>query len=280
MGLRTVPDFENIYIDTPISIEIVQEDAASDPTLERPDDRTIRIDLLEEAHKIPVSVKPTDSLAVATTRMQLEGLSRLPVMESDYKVNGIVTWESIGSKQALGYECNEVRHCMEPAKETTIRKPLLDAMKDISEYGYVLVKGTDNRITGIVTASDIARKFAQIAGRFVVIGEIEGYLRILVHNKFTFAELKETGQEDGRAIAGAADLTLGNYCRLLQEPSRWEKLNLTVDRRVFNEQLDSIRNIRNDVMHFSAEDDDPEEMKALLNFARFLSELLGANTSS
>ena len=54
----------------------------------------------------------------------------------------------------------------------------------------------------------------------------------------------------GRAISGSADLTFGGYCRLLSRPEYWERLHLGVDRGQVVEHLETVRRIRNDVMHF------------------------------
>ena len=279
LKLRTVPDFENTYIDTVISIEPEADIGDSDVKLGGADDPTVRVGALPEANNRPLCVSPNKPLNVATTLMQLNGLSRLPVMEGDFVVKGMISWQSIGNRRALGYDCVEVRDCMEPAWEIMSVVPLLDAMRDIADHGYVLVRGKDNRITGIVTASDIAHHFMHRAGPFLVIGEIEGYLRELVRKKFTVEEMTASrAQEDGWVIAGAADLTLGDYCKLLEDRKRWARLDVTADRGSFVERLDRVRQIRNDVMHFSLEDDDPKDMKTLSDFARFLRSLLSMNT--
>ena len=118
----------------------------------------------------------------------------------------------------------------------------------------------------------------QLAGPFLVIGEIEGYLRMLVHNRLDVEDFAGLGE--GRNIAGVADLTLGDYCRLLQDGSLWNRLNVGADPSRFIEHLDRVREIRNDIMHFSPEEDDPDDMRTLQGFARYLRELLDMDRSS
>ena len=68
---------------------------------------------------------------------------------------------------------------------------LLDVTEDIANQGYVLVRGEDKVITGIVTASDFAVQFRRLAEPFLVIEEIERYLRRLVDGVFSADEITE-----------------------------------------------------------------------------------------
>jgi hypothetical protein len=79
--------------------------------------------------------------------------------------------------------------------------------------------------------------------------------------------------DPNRTVAGVADLTLGEYVRLLENASRWSKLKLSVDRHEFIDRLNRVCEIRNDIMHFDPEGIDPEAMKALRKFVSFLQEL-------
>ena len=92
-----------------------------------------------------------------------------------------------------------------------------DAIQVVAEHGYLLVRGADRTITGIVTATDLSNQLMQLAGPFLFIGEIEGYLRQLIYKKFTIEQLRGEAPsfDSGRTINGSADLTLGGYCRLL-----------------------------------------------------------------
>jgi hypothetical protein len=74
-------------------------------------------------------------------------------------------------------------------------------------------------------------------------------------------------------VFGIADLTLGEYVRLLEETNRWDKLKLAIDRKEFIARLNRVREIRNNVMHFDPQGVDPEDLKALHEFVRFLQEL-------
>ena len=272
LDLRTNPDFEVVWINSTVSIEL-QPDATDAPYSSEPVDPTQRIGSLEEANKRPMSVSPDDSLNKATTKMQMHDYSRLPVMIGDREVKGTISWRSIGTRLSLGRKCDRVRDCMEPAKEISFDTPLSTAIKDIVEHGYVLVRGEDNSITGIVTAGDISNQFMQLAGPFLLIGEIEGYLRQLIHGKFNLEQMQQASPDGQDDINGIADLTFGGYHMLLRNKANWEQLNINIDRKEFIGYLDSARKIRNSIMHFSPDGLSPEEIKKLRDFTQFLAGL-------
>ncbi len=266
LDLRTDPDFERQHIDGDISIEL---DMEATGVRKEPVDPTVRIGVLPTAHRPPTSVRPTDPLDKATTNMLIHDFSQLPVMVNPRDVKGVVSWRSIGTAFALGRLGDEVRHGMEEHREIAIDAPFFDAIKDIWEHGYVLVRDLDRTISGIVTASDFARQFAQLAQPFLVIGEIELHLRNLV-SKFTLSEMAEASDDPDRPIEGSWDLNFGAYCRLLAKRDRWDKLGLRVDRATFMRNLDQVREMRNEVMHFAPDGLDPDEVDKLERVAMFL----------
>ena len=125
---------------------------------------------------------------------------------------------------------------------------------------------------GIVTTSDLSLQFQQLAEPFLLMGEIENHIRRIIGSHFGVAQLKNVRDPDdeGRNVETAADLTFGEYQRLLQEPGQWNRLKLQVDRAVFIKLLERVREIRNDVMHFDPDNIPDEDLEALRGFARFL----------
>lgn len=283
VGLYTEPDFEFAYIDEVIELKPLPSlisHHTSGETIDTPDrtnslDPTHRISSLVAANRPPTSVKPDQSLASATTIMQIHDFSQVPVMTSARDVKGVISWQSIGTRLSLQQKCEYVRECMEPAQVISSDASLFQAVSAIAEHGYALVQQSDRVITGIVTASDLADQFIVLAGPFLLIGEIEGHLRRLIDGKIKVEQIQNAIKEEGsRAISGVADLTIGEYCRLLQKPEHWEKLNLNIDRKEFVERLDTVRKIRNDVMHFHPDGLSPEDMKQLQDFAAFFERLV------
>ncbi len=268
LKLRTVPSFETAWFDATISIEMdVEDDSSGDSP-----DPTIRIGILPAANNAPVSVKPDDSVSRAITIMQLNDFSQLPAMQNERTVKGVVSWKSIAVRTSLGQPSEFVRQCMDTEEVIDISMPLLDAVEVIQRHDYVLVKDSTDKITGIVTASDIAQEFSKLSSPFLLVGEIEGRLRRLLHGKFTLEQLKSVSRsaEGEKPIEGLADLTFGGYVRILQNEKHWNRLKLSgIDRKEFVERLDIAREIRNDVMHFNPEGLDDSQRSELEKVARF-----------
>ena len=273
-NLRTEPDFEYAaYIDSEISIRLDSE-VTDDQSLEESGDPIHQIGTLPAANNKPVSVKPDEVINAATTQMQIHDYSQLPVMTNERVVKGMISWQSIDAKLSRGKPCEYVRQCMYQAQVIPIGTPLFDAIGTIALHECVLVRDTNKVISGIVTASDLSTQFKDLAGPFLLLGEVEGHLRQLIRGKFTVDELQLASTEGGRPVEGTADLTLGGYHQILSNRENWEKLKLNIDRAGFAEQLDAVRKIRNDVMHFDPDGLSAEDTRTLQNFARFLREIV------
>lgn len=302
-GLVTVPDFESAYIDADISFRlaevpeghaanVVQLDAEARVGTEveagpievaqqmevEPHpytDPTHSISKLEAANTTPTKVAPNASVEEAVTLMLANDFSQLPVMVGDRDVKGVVSWQSIGARLALRQQGTEVREFMEAAHEIRSSASLFHAVPVIVQNNYVLVRGGDGKISGIVTATDLSLQFQQLAQPFLLLGEIENHIRNIIGRNFNADELavaKDPG-DDGRTITSAADLNFGEYIRLLENPDRWGRLGLQIDRATFCKRLDQIRRVRNDVMHFDPDGIPPEDHELLISFARFLGKL-------
>lgn len=295
LDLTTDPDFEAAYIDelitfkrpsathpspapsgsvqpetsraTPVTAVGLLDGSISDPTQ--------RIGKLASANKPPMSVKPDATVNEAVTKMLTYDYSQLPIMPNERDVKGVVSWASIGSRLALGRACTYVRDCRYPHHEISADTSLFAAIDTIVNHEYVLIRGHDQKISGIVTTSDLSLQFLQLGEPFLLLGEIENHIRRLISGKFTAAELSEAKDpaDTTREISGISDLTFGEYAFLIGNPARWTKLELNIDRAVFLEQLEKVRTIRNDVMHFDPDGPVPADLETLRKFVKFLQEL-------
>lgn len=266
-GLRTDQDITVVWLDSVITIELDAK-ASGAPETPRTADPTYRVSMIPAANRAPASVKPDKPLEEATTIMQMNGYCRLPVMKDERSVAGIVTWESIGTRLALRRECTYARQCMVPAEEIASTTRLFDAIGIVRKHGYVLVRGEDAKITGIVTVTDLNDQLGQFAAPFLFVGEIEGHLRNLIHGKFTLDQLNAASFQDD-PVEGSSDLTLGGFCRLLENRDNWKQLGLAIDRAEFIRRLNEVRKMRNDVMHFNPDGIDEVQRDTLRSIARF-----------
>lgn len=216
--------------------------------------------------------------------MMHDNYSQLPVMTDARTVKGVISWASLGRRMAVGVKCNEVRECMEtPAHEIGANTSLLDAIPDIAKKQYVLVRNSMNKISGIVTASDLSFEFLIKVEPFLLLEEIENHVRRLIERgQFTRQDLiNYCGlDETNLSPTDTPKLTIGDYVVLLQNPQAWHRLQLEFDQKKFVADLDNVRTIRNDVMHFNPDPISSTELDVLRNFVSYLRQIRVALPSS
>lgn len=289
LAVRTEPDFETVWIDVPISLipatkakpeAATQASSGASQVAVKPEMGEVapahRISRLKAANTKPVSVKPTDKLESAVTLMMAHDFSQLPVMTSDREVKGLVSWRSIGNRLALAKKCELVKDCMEPHHEVRDTQSMFDVIRLLAQHECVLVRDATSLIRGIVTAADISEQFHLLSEPFLLLGDIENDLRRLIEKSFTIEELrkaKDAGDES-RTVESAADLTFGEYARLLENPENWAKLKVPLDRVLFSKTLNDVRLVRNDVMHFDPDGVAAEDLTKLRQFSSFLERTL------
>jgi predicted transcriptional regulator len=207
--------------------------------------------------------------------MLTNDFSQLPVMSGEREVKGVISWSSIARRLALGRDGKRVQDLVDQHQEIRADSSIFAAIPVVAQHGYVLVRGSDNRIIGIVTASDLNFQFQQLAEPFLLLGEIENQIRRIIDNRFNAGELSAAKDPTDivRTVESVADLTFGEYVRLLENPDRWVQLGLPIDRGEFIEKLDTIRRVRNDVMHFDPDGIPSTDLESLRGFAAFLQHL-------
>ena len=67
--------------------------------------------------------------------MMSNDLSQIPVMEGPRNVKGIITWESIGSRKAMGQTGGDAKDYMEPAKVVEVKQALSNTGYDMVVAG-------------------------------------------------------------------------------------------------------------------------------------------------
>lgn len=307
-GLVTIPDFEGAHIDGRVQFALPpppqvegHPDAQPEPrpnqlvpeAPQQPEPEPIqfvggagvepayRVSRLLDPRLTLVTVGPDAPLEQAVTLMLRHDYSQLPVMTNERDVRGVVSWDSIGPAMTLGQPAPRfVRECMRPHVEVKDTDSLFQVINRIIESSYVLVRSEQRSITGILTTTDLSQQFQDLAEPFLLIGEIENHIRSLVDGRFTQPQLAAVRNENDpdRRIESVADLTLGEHIRLIENPDNWARLGLRADRAVFVRELDVVRQLRNDVMHFDSDRITDVERTSLRNFVQFIHQLKARQT--
>jgi CBS domain-containing protein len=290
--LVTVPDFEVAYIDQRIKLKVaelvdkkaaskevaVDEPTGSDSTYEAVvggsvPDPAPRIGMLKAANTPPTTVSRDTEVSEAITVMLMNDYSQLPVMQGDKNVDGLISWRSIGKARiSEGKACKYVRECMEKAEIVTSDTHLFDAVNIIAKKEVVVVRNGENKIAGLVTTSDISLQFGALSEPFLLLSEIENHVRRLIDGKFSLEDLKagRDPNDANRKIENVANLTFGEYIRLLDKPANWSRLGYDLSRTECTKRLREIGRIRNDVMHFHPDGISPEDLDLLRDMRKFL----------
>lgn len=268
-NLRTEPYYVYGWIDGKIILkhkERAKSKSGSDPIA--------KIGILPSANKPPITINRDAKLSEAVTLMMMNNYSQLPVMSSPRSVEGLITWETIGIGITNNNNSTDVKDFLK--KDTLILDldtPLLEAIKIVIKEEVVLVQKKDKTLSGIITIADISSQFFTLTEPFLLLEKIENLIRLLLNEKFLVEDLKSICQEDEK-IEFIDDLTFRQYIRLIEKEEYWKKLNLNIERVPFIKQLDKIRMIRNDIMHFDPEGITSEQRTDLNNMANFLTEII------
>ncbi len=293
--LRTDPHFTTTWIDAPVTFRKRQlvipvldvgpsmaPESARDPVedVEANDlaDMTHLVRMLEAANREVISVNPQDRIEKAVTLMLAYDFSQLAVMTSPRELKGAITWKSIGRRLSQRKELNQVSDAMGDAAEVFDTASLFEATKTIIQQEFVFVRSSNHRgITGIVTATDLSEQFQALSEPFLLLGRIENQIRNLIGNVFDVATLRgacdENDHERKVSLTRASQLTFGEYQRIFERDENWEKLDFVACRKTFCKELDEVRKLRNEIMHFHPDVIEAGDFEPLRRFSRLLEQL-------
>lgn len=292
----TVPDFEVAYIDQRIKLKVLEPHLDKEPPSKvivigargtvtesavpvvggSVSDPAPRIGMLKAANSPPLTVPRDTELSKAIALMLLHDYSQLPVMQGDRQVDGLISWRSIGRTRIdKNADHKFVSDCMDNVEILRWDMHLFDAVRVIADKEVVLVRNSDGRIGGLVTTSDISLQFVSLSEPFLLVSEIENHIRRLIDGKFSLDQLKATRDPNdvGRKIETVANLTFGEYVRLLENPENWEKLGYELSGTECVKRLRQVGRIRNDVMHFHPDGISPQDLELLRETRKFLQAL-------
>lgn len=185
------------------------------------------------------------------TEMLLKNYSQLAVTGELGEVVGAVTWRSVAIALSRGDEA--VASACDSAETVFARAELLPLATRIYDYDFVLVTTEAGQPLGIVTTADLTLTFAEQAGLFLQLGEIDRNLRTAISSRFTVegvaAVFAETGEKF--SLASFDEATMGQYERILAHPMIWEAVGWPLDRESVRAAINTARRVRNHVMHFN-----------------------------
>lgn len=277
-GLITSPSFKDGWIDNRVSIvraptvestpEPVPVTSLEEVLIPR---AMLRVDDLSSAHADVEFIDMNGSITTAKSQMLRHDYSQLAVTSGARTLRGAVTWESIAVAGLRGGE-TALKDAIIPTEAVSLNRDVLELIPRIADEGFVFVVKNDGTLSGIVTAADLSLEFLSLARPYLLLGEIERRLRRLLDEKIPVQVLERSARpgDDTREIQSASDLTFGEYVRILEYGEHWDLLNWEIDQKVFIRSLNEVKDLRNDVMHFSPDPFGDEELQVLRNFIRML----------
>lgn len=284
-GLTTHPPFTEGWIDNTVTLlPVRRRESGRDrydaeiSSQERTESTLPQVSLLvgnlESANRTVCSVTPDDSLERAQTLMMCNDYSQLAVLSGPRNLRGAVSWESIAQARIRDPQAR-LQDSITTSEVVQSNDDLLAQVPKIADAGFVFVQGLDRILTGIVTTADLSYQFLGQAKPFFVIAEIERRLRRIIDRIFSPEELAEIADpaDTKRVIQSADNLSIGEYVRLLENPERWSRLPWQLDRKAFVETLKRVGATRNEVLHFSPDPQDPEDIAQMENFVKLLKRL-------
>lgn len=264
--VETTPDYADGWIDGKILLKHKRK-----ATSKVENDPIRKLAILEAANLPPLTITNDATLQEATTRMLLNDYSQLPVMSNPRSVLGYISWKTIGSGLANGKNSPYAKDYVErDIQILSLDTPLLAAVKIVYENEFALVQRTDKTLCGIVTTADLSSQFLVATEPFLLLEQIENHIRKILDRKILVEDLQKfTKQDNPRTIESIDDLSFGEYLRVMQSES-WDKLDLASDKTLLLKELEEIRLIRNDVMHFSPDGIDENQRRKLTLMASYL----------
>ena len=269
-SLMVKPHYNEVWIDEEISLEHKPIAKTAIPV-----DPIRRINTLDSANTIPVYVNNDASLLEATTLMQCNDFSQLPVINGNVRnLVGYISWESISKSKINGVNSDLVKDYVVPNIEILYPDtPLIQAIEVVKRRDFAVVLAKDKSLYGIVTASDVTSQFIEETEPFVLLSELECHLRNLLRDNLLEEDLKKLCCKDEREITSIDEMTFGDYITVFGNDKQWKKIKIAADRKSFITILEDIRKIRNDVMHFRPTEVDDDSRETLKQFVMYLRSL-------
>lgn len=226
------------------------------------------------------SIKGTRQTTVreALTMLDIEGVQYVTFGGNRRPLAGVVTWRNIAwalarDPRALDRPISELPQVDGVPLVYDGKETVMNVLTEIIRTGCVFALDIENpnSLDDAITSQDLSELYRIDAGAFVMLSEIDQRLRQIVSTIFDEEELDELcGHRPYGTAAREAlsfdDLTFGDYVALLENAECWDRIPSILDGTIFARHLDSIREVRNSVMHSNLDEseDNTEKISAFL----------------
>ncbi|MFC3451299.1 restriction system modified-DNA reader domain-containing protein [Amycolatopsis speibonae] len=286
-GLVTSPSFRAVTLDTVVTLttppDEMDESAAAGrtemdnlPTAEDDegeDDLNVRLTVGNLSPLSGVeSVGPNSTLEEAITKMLLNDYSQLAVLSGPRTLRGAVTWRSIAEAIHRKPGASVADAIDSRVEDVPYDRDLFEVLPMLQQRDFVFVRNETNVVAGIVTTADVARRYGELATPYFQVGELDQTLRWILGRSFDVESIRPYCN---RQVESFDQLTIGDYQRVLENNNAWEQLGWPLDRSVFIGRLNTIRDIRNKVMHFHPDPIQEDAVEKLRQFNRLLHQYRG-----
>ncbi|MFD1830771.1 CBS domain-containing protein [Streptomyces desertarenae] len=295
-GLTTLPDFAVCGLRSTVEVVPLASVPAQRTSVEADDEtddalpshalpQRLLLGDIPSARRGLLSVGPGTPLSQTTFLMRTKGLSQVPVTTGMAQVHGVVTWGSVAKMYEAGKPAtldNAMEKDSLPVADA--RQEFFTALPVIREHGYLLVRGDDGCLSGIVTAADVTERFEGAARPFFIVGEIESLLRRCLGAALDGEAIRavQTNRKPEQRSGQVSDLMFGDYLKLLdgdqtkqslaeRADRNWEALKWpNMPREQFIGLLKRVKDIRNRIAHFDEKPLPQEMLDELTTFAKVL----------
>src|SRR5579884_2634917 len=221
-------------------------------------------DLLAQQKEL-YRVRPDEIAQHALTIMKQHEFSQLPVVDSEGRLHGMITTESILlALTHLGLDVTSlhVRDALVYPQQFDLEDNLFQLLGALKNDYAVLVVDREGKLSGIVTNYDTAEYFRERAEDLMLVEDIEVALREHIRNAFRGGDGIVDENALNEAIVKALNrssnftkLTLWQYINLIIHDSQWPRYSsiLELERATVEKLLKDICKTRNVLAHFREE---------------------------
>lgn len=207
--------------------------------------------------------------------MLAKGYTQLPIIDSERRLIGVVSEHSIlqtlydERKTYDQFAKLAVIDCLDEDGHTILgpQDDIFAAMERLERTAYVVVVDANRAPMGIVTSYDTGQIFSAIGEVLVRARDIEERLREYIHRAFPTAEQVASALQNAFTDVDKKDvdrLTFGDLISIIVSGKNWPAFDKVLGPQYrFRHQMESARDIRNDIAHYRRQVDKQRDIPAL-----------------